>query len=523
MRNRHSEVFGFLRDGITQPAEIVAGPRRLAIALFGLLALAALGCGELATEADPAPPGFDVPVSVNAVYPAEGGQGQTIEVRIVGEGFVDGAVPSWERDGIEDTMISVEQVVFVSDSVLLANVSIGLDADPTDYDVVVSRTRKRGIGSEVDKGAAGEIFKVTEFTNGYEIVVIGSLFPNAVSVTRAWGINDLGAVVGFTLPGWDYGSGPRAFGWNAYEGIYELLGTIGFEYGQFDASVATGINNAGSVIGMITKYTGDGGYTTIDPYTRQAFVKNAGSLMLLPSPVVSWPEAINDAGTVVGAGGGGTFGGDSDGSETRTLVWRRVADGSYENPVDLGPWHPGFVGDVVGQAPSSGINARGDVFTHGQRGRPLLWRSRPDGSYGAPVELGVPDGERAHAMAINDEGWIVGASGNATRPFSGDDLEALLWHPADYSKPIRLGAGVARAINNDNRVVGSNQVGGGDYSAVLWTVNEVGEATSTIRLRASSGYDASAAFDINADGWIVGYSWRMGDWIATLWRPADGG
>jgi uncharacterized membrane protein len=495
------------------------------VLLIGLLAFAALGCSELATEADRAPAGFDVPISVHAVHPAVGGQGQTVEVRILGEGFVNGAVPTWERGGVADTLISVGQVVFVSDSELLATVAIGLAADPAEYDVVVSRTRKGGIGTE--EGSAGEIFRVVEFTNGHEIVVIGSLFPNTVNKTRAWGINDRGTVAGFSLPRWDVGNGPRAFGWDPNEGIYELLGTTGFEYGIFDSSEAFGINNHGDVIGVITEYTGDGSYSSgPPPYTRQGFVMKAGSLVLLPSSDGSRPAAINDAGTVVGAGG---FGDNGEIGDPRILVWQRGADGSYADPIDLGPWHPGFVPDFMG-AVSIGINARGDVITNGPQGTPILWHVQTDGSYGEGIELGVPAGERAHAMGINDQGWIVGASESTTATFfGGGDFTALLWNPADYSRPISLGAGVARAINNDYRVVGSYADGGG---AVLWTVNESGERTSTVRLRGPSGFDFSSAHDINADGWIAGYSTRTDDGdfesvgaiesIATLWRPGIG-
>lgn len=479
-----------------------------------LLSLAAPGCSDLLTGSSESQ--LNEPIRVTSVDPAEGGQGQTLEVRILGGGFVDGVAATWERAGVSDPGVTIQQTVFVSDTEVLATVTIAPDADAAAYDVAISAPRKKGVGSEDGKGTIVEAFRVKEITNGYEIVALGLLFPSPTSIpgfagennrTQARAINDRGMVVGTAEPGY---RPSRAFGWSDEDGVYDLLGTAGYVYGEWGGSAAYGLNVHGATVGGIT----DG-----PPYSTRAYLLAAGSLTLL-EPLApghsSVATGINDAGTVVGL----SFPPDegSDPTDAWVVVWHRHPGGSYGAPIALplgvrvgGSW---FGDDLPA------VNGRGDVVATAT-GKAFLWLARADGSYDTPIELGAPSGELAWVHGINDSGWAVGESRRNAGPAVGN---AILWHPASYGHPITLGPGAARAITNGNRIVGSEGNASSDGSggkATVWTVDEAGNAVESVDLRWRQGYEGSAGYAVNADGWIAGYSWRSGEWIPTAWRPVE--
>jgi len=464
---------------------------------FGLLVAFVLGlssCGDIATEPD-----AEGALEVSAVDPAEGEQGETLEVRIFGEGFDDGVVATWERAGVPDQLIAVQRLVVVSDTELLATISIAREADVAAYDVVVSRNRKRGIGSEIQKATAVAAFRVTEF--------IPSLVATVVQgdLTFGTGINDLGWMVGTHTGGHaNMNNPPRATYWTPNGAINQFGG-----HGRM--SEATGINNRGWIVGWDTGLGGD----PEDPDNRIAgfIYEDRFMIRLLPPEAFvthTFAHAINDAGTIVGKAGFGL--------DDVPVVWHRRPDGTYGAGTFLPPrpeqtWGEG---DWIGRAVA--INGRGDIAGTIQNRReprviPVLWRARPDATYEAPMELGEHSG---FARGINDAGWVVG---ELTSKDHSPVLIAVLWHPDDYSKSIELGSGYAFDVNNSGWVAG----GGSHRTGQVWSLNQRGEVMAVFRLPSAPGFEVSQARAINSDGWVVGTSsgTRETGQQTTVWKPDE--
>jgi uncharacterized membrane protein len=274
---------------------------------------------------------------------------------------------------------------------------------------------------------------------------------------------------------------------------------------------AYGINDHGWIVGVAGERN-DQVFT--DPFIYQDGVVTPLQHLAFPHP--SAARAINDAGTIVGHGAK-----DYWSDPTWPIVWHRAPDGTYGAPIEL-PLRNGERWEIDQHMEGSlaaAINTRGDVvgmLRYGQsppyQDIAVLWRIRPDGSYHDPLELGGSD---ARAFAINDDGWIVGQRGGTS----------VLWHPADYSTPVPIGThqpgiwSVALSINNARQVVGTVDVRHG----FLWQLDERGQTAETLPLLPSPGYTAARPHAINQLGWVVGWSEvtvndRM-QFEATLWRP----
>jgi uncharacterized membrane protein len=160
----------------------------------------------------------------------------------------------------------------------------------------------------------------------------------------------------------------------------------------------------------------------------------------------------------------------------------------------------------------SGINAAravvGDLEDVGTgagdwRDVPVLWEN------GQPHVLPLLDGfTMGGAQAINDAGTIAGF----VMDDGWDNWAAVAWIDG---QPTRLvtGNGVAADINSSGVITGAS-----NRRAFRW---QNGETTA---LEPLGGYNGSAGFAINANGDIVGYSYRTGQEYqhgntrATLWR-----
>lgn len=92
--------------------------------------------------------------------PSAAPQDTTLQVRVLGSGFEPGANAAFLREGAPAPGIVTAATSFVSDSVLVADVTVALDAEVALYDVeVTSRNgRRRGVGQE--------LFSVTQKTTG---------------------------------------------------------------------------------------------------------------------------------------------------------------------------------------------------------------------------------------------------------------------------------------------------------------------------------------------------------------------
>jgi uncharacterized membrane protein len=477
-----------------------------AATLYCILALAAAACGDLATESQ-LEAESETPISVTGAYPAEGEQGQTLTVRISGSGFVQGAVATWERGGTPDPGITVYQTVFVSSTELDATIAIALDADVAEYDVAVSRDRKKGIGTEGDRDVAADAFAVKP----YDPEGMGWLGTGiwAGSHSTASAINNHGMVAG----GGGGGSNSTAAYWTA-DGAITVFGG--------DPGHANGINDLGWIVGVRGERD--------DQLFVDAFIHVDGrtrSLQPLSAPHPSAALAVNDAGTVVGYGSR-----DWWKDPTWPVVWQRKDDGTYGAPVQL-PLRNGETWEVDDHQEGSqatAINSRGDIVgtlrycehtPHWCSKRwdvPVLWRVRPDGTYDEPLELG---GGHGRALGINDAGWIVGSISDV----EANSSFAVLWHPDDYGRAIMLNLDKgliwkATSINGHGQVIARGWNGNSSRGYLL-NLDEEGRIIDVTELEPAPGYTHSTAADINDDGWVVGWSERYQptNFEATLWRP----
>jgi probable HAF family extracellular repeat protein len=425
------------------------------------------------------------PISVASADPAEGEQGTTLEVRITGAGFLDDAVPTWERDGVADTLIVVDEVVFVSDTELLAMVRIGLETDLGPYDVAVRSSRKKGIGSEDPVGVGEGVFEVVPYAP-QALGQLGEVLWSG-NDTYASALNNHGMVVGSGARGAIYTS--QAVYWTETEGIVEFDDREGS---------ARAVNDKGWIVGYRDSDKGVG---------FDAFIYEDGVMTVLEGLDTNEPyqysfvAAINEAGTIVGWGGR-----DYWSDPVWPVVWQRDASGAYgpANELPLRPGEQWKLGDRM-YARAWGINARGDVVGEIMTtGTPIFWRARPDGSYEDPLEL--PGG--VSAIGIDDAGWILGRT---------DEHRAVLWLPEDYNAPVYVQTRIfPRGINNSGQIVGAGVNGG-----LLLNVDATGVVTDIVELLPVDGGSSGSPTAVNDSSWVVGRTCYEATTVceATLWRP----
>jgi uncharacterized membrane protein len=454
------------------------------------------------------------PISVLSAHPAEGKQGRTVDIRILGTGFLADAEPTWERDGVADTLIVVDQVMFVSETELRATVKIDRETDLGSYDVAVRSKRKKGIGSEEPKGVGQDIFTVQPYEPEPLGWLVESIWAGAHSSAEA--INDHGLMAGSAV---DASWTGTAIYWTS-EGAAVTFGG--------DWSRATATNNRGWIVGS---RTGGDGYLDI-PFILENGVLT--ELAQFDPPFISHPLDINEAGTIVGYGAR-----DDWADPTWPMIWRRNPDGTYGTPEQL-PLPGGQVW-VVDQhqegSQAAAINERGDVAGSLRYGRmppdqvdqAVLWRVRADGTYDEPLILG---GVNGRVSGMNNAGWIVGNIETGPPPCANcwPPRGGVLWHPDDYSRPILLGSAdessLVTAINDAGQIVGTvaRRIDGThSFMGVLWTVDPAGNTIAAIDLVPAPGFTDPRPRAINAHGWVVGVSaqYQPHRTMATLWRPEE--
>jgi hypothetical protein len=329
-------------------------------------------------------------------------------------------------------------------------------------------------------------------TGGYEIITLGTLSNHS----SAWAvdINEDNQIAGTS---WGKGSNPEPDNYRVFKWINGNLTDLG--EGQ-----AHGINVSGSIAGL----TGSG-----------LFVDQNGSRTDLNSGYSFYraDQIINNSGTVTGLYSG--WG----------AVWN---SGEYENePVLLG-LHARCAEDETVECtrPETwAINSSGDVVGHFgvtytdtnvSYRIAAIWSAN---QYDDPTWLeksGQGGADRA-ARGVNDAGWIVGVVRNT---------QAAVWIPdanGDYGFAIdlpTLGAGWSFAyavsepdVNGVVRIVGES-----DERAVLWTVDQTGNANGPVDLGTPHRHKKASAFSMNEAGYIVGQAVRPnGNSTAVLWQPVS--
>jgi probable HAF family extracellular repeat protein len=111
------------------------------------------------------------------------------------------------------------------------------------------------------------------------------------------------------------------------------------------------------------------------------------------------------------------------------------------------------------------VNDRGDVALAVLRGFEH-WQAHIALHDGTLVDIGTLGGDESRPFGLNDRGWVVGVSGTT----DGGD-RAFLWTPEDGIRDLGTADGpnsLAMAVSNDGHVVGATELDG-SARAVLWT------------------------------------------------------
>jgi probable HAF family extracellular repeat protein len=405
----------------------------------------------------PDPPSSDVTVAT--ADPLGAPRTTTLNVRVLGSGYDDGSRAVWALDGdtsLATTRIRTNSTAFVSDTELVANITIEADAPLAVYDIAIETlTGKKGLGLE--RFAA---------TDG--IVDLGAGANVIADSSWAEAINDKGQVVGrgATASGgfmWDNGV------------IVELALPPGMVSGY-----ATDINASGTIVGIVFDAS------RLRYYPVRWKTPDQPELLDTGVDCCGEARAINDDGVIAGAVG------------SHAVVW------------DLNDQLHPIQTIAGGESFSWDINGSGEVV--GQWNGPTHQQAfRYTTATGMVLLRGLNDGQQGVALGINRNGQIVGWSG-----LSASSLRGTLW---DGSSIIPLGtlggrSSVGVAINDNGLVVGRSEVNS-QQRPFLWTA--IGGMQN---LGVPPGSDFGQAEDINASGVVVGVSsWPSGVERATLWLP----
>jgi len=363
---------------------------------------------------------------VTGAMPAEGAQGTiNLQVHLVGSGFDNGSNAIWLRDGSPAADVVTNSTTYVSDSELIADITIDAAALTTVYDIeVTTRRGKKGVGVELFS-----VKKPGEVAPGYTL----SFFANPDAYVNDVSDSDVlaGSLGGepalfdlagnpTSLPTLAPNTGVRSISPHAayaigsdWDGIYEgsVIWSLasgptvvrpeplpGFPFADFENEL-NDVNDGGIVVGqVIARDLSDKHPVIWEPDGSGRWVPQV--LPLLPGFDRGWALGINNNGDVVGRNRiDATF------SSGRAVLWSKNTDGSYD-VTDLTPLADG-TGDniavVVGDRSPDGtisVVGRGTVASAGAAtrwtvdalGRTLLEELRAPAPGSTSPDIG-PDGE----------------------------------------------------------------------------------------------------------------------------------
>jgi hypothetical protein len=369
--------------------------------------------------------------------PREAGQGETREVRIFGSGFRQGDEAVWERHGDAYDGVVVQKTEFVSAEELIATISVDAEAEVATYDVVVSRPRRRGIGTElfdVLPGTGSTLEAMFRFTyDGYRSdsfhVDHGFVLDPATMDPGSWGLT-----------------------YYHYENVEQFLGA---HYLRDDG-----------LLDMMWCWVPGGrvrepGTRPLECWFTPQYNFETGEYAD-PEDYTAWVE--------------GDRPGDGSGTVTFTSVTPDRLEGTFSITMHVVDWH-----DWVG-SPSIEIK---------------------DGAFSLPVVSTYWDQGGSDGNGGGGNGG--GGGGGSNPPPTGD-----------------FGGSGATGINDHGEIVGWISSEPGESRAVRWVVSPDGMVTGPEELGTTEGYPQQLPVAINNAGVIVGKAVRNPQWIPSVAFIYDG-
>jgi probable HAF family extracellular repeat protein len=303
-------------------------------------------------------------------------------------------------------------------------------------------------------GAQATVYRITEITGA-----------TTATITRAFDINNLGQVVGYTATSATATANDRAFVWDGVNGLQTLTGTTSF------ASHAYAINDVGQITGDYRTATGATSARAFR-WTQGSPLQNLGNYSSSATQS-SVGRGINDTGTVVGSSG------------TMGMVW-----GTPKKTFAGQAWDVNDSGLTVGTSGGQAVTYNGTATTN----------------------LGMLPTFNTSSVAygVNDAGWTVGRSEG-----SANYAQAFMWNGTTMQGLGDLEGGyqnsTAYDINNKGQVVGFGSVTtSSDASrAFIWDATNGMVDLNTLIDPADPMYGGAfrliEAQGINDLGQIVGY------------------
>ena len=511
-------------------------PRRsrpIHAAAFGaLLAAVILGCDEHPTTPQVNEPEEEIEIPLSSVEPREAGQGETVQIEVLGSGFQPGDEVVFELDGEEVAGIEVHETLFATERRLIATLSIGTDAIARSYDVAVrGRHRRRGIGTEffnILEGLGSELDAQLSFnyqghrTGDFEVANTFILEPDEMfGPTGRYALTYFNRtlqeqVIAAQQPrddgriDWIACWAPGGKVMEPESRPLECWMEIGLDLEAQDAE-----DSYTSWIGGDRPADGSGRITfnSVTPH------RMTGEFSIEMHQELDW-----------------------DG-ELETL---QLTDGTFDLPVISAHWQEAGSGDELGQGdlaqaayeavllPGPASRARhitdngfitGSVPVTFFRRDPVLWRVGADGDVTGPHNLGTLDppfdSTNTDALGVNRAGTVVGVAWAR-----GDHPNAGFVYAGEMSRLRSTVAGIeyqtwGAAINNLGQVAGwlgdDQWPGRGLFTRGTVWLDPLDGDVEPILLEPLPGHDRTSASQINDRGHVVGLSWDSEGVIPGEW------
>jgi probable HAF family extracellular repeat protein len=416
---------------------------------------------------DAAAAGSGGSITVRSTVPSSSPRDTTVDILVRGTGFDQGSRATWALKGdstYQTTKIHTNSTTFVNSTALIANITIGADAQLALYDLqVLSAGGKKGIGIE-----AG-IFEVT-----IQVTALPMLDGAAASPVA---INDAGVAIGAALDAKDRVYAVR---WQRIRGIWNVEKLTGGS----DA-IATEINNRGTIVG----YRISTGHVVL--WTL------AGRTVELGPGI---PSDLSEQETVVGSQRNDNVPGWM---KAEAVLWKQTSSSSWSNATVL----PKFAGEQGSQAyaiSASGTHILGHAYDADAVELPVRW-DLVGGNWQGPRIL--PNNLWSAAFDINNNGDAVGSGlplGCDPRVPPYCSAQAKFWSSngtfTQLSVPGLTGSHAPR-INNAGQAIGFAWTEDRQF-AFRWSPR-TGKFEDLGTLLGDSWYEAA---DINSQGQVVGHT-----------------